>query len=648
MFIILPLISFIITTLIFQKRHHIWRESLILAAICWGLTVTAITEILNLFKLINFGWLLAVWLLNCIVLASVYFIFSSQKSISLAAKDFTPINKIKQSPLVLWLLSSLGLATAIIGLIAIVAPTNNWDSMDYHMSRVSYWIQNHSISNYPTSYTPQLYQNPWSAFVIMHFQILSGGDYFANLVQWLSMIGSLIGVSLIAKQLGTNLHGQVFSTIVAGTIPMGILQASSTQSDYVLAFWIVCFAHYVIVISQAGKRSNWYHLLIASSCLGLAILSKGTAYVYAFPFCIWLGLLQIKRLGWQVYKSAFIVGGISSLVNIAHYLRNYNLFASPLGEPGDYKNEVMGINILISNLLRNLGLHIGTPIGLWNGITNKLIQIIHIFIGVDINDPRTTFSNKFSVPGGWPTIGINGNENGAGSLLHLIIIICCIIIFLSRKHIRQNRYLAAYLITVISTFLLFCYLLKWQVWNTRLHLAFFVLMSPFVGVILSQIEKRKIAAFVAILLLISSLPWIFVNRNRPIIGNNNIFQTPRIEQYFTNRLYLQPPYIAATDFLKDEKCANIGLSMGNDPWEYPLWVLLQKSYPENLKMQHINVTNVSGKLENEYPYNEFKPCGIIAMETRKSLQEKRQEINFKGQNYVRVWGDEPVSLFMPK
>ncbi|MHC5831404.1 MAG: glycosyltransferase family 39 protein, partial [Nostoc sp.] len=105
-------------------------------------------------------------------------------------------------------------------------------------------IQNHTVAHYPTSYTPQLYQNPWSEFVILHFQILSGGDYFANLVQWFSMIGCIIGVSLIARQLGADLRGQVFSAVVTATIPMGILQASSTQNDYVIAFWVVCLAYY--------------------------------------------------------------------------------------------------------------------------------------------------------------------------------------------------------------------------------------------------------------------------------------------------------------------------------------------------------------------------------------------------------------------
>jgi len=642
MFIILPLISLIVIYLIINKNSTVWRESLILATTYWGILLTIITEFLSFFKLITFGWILGAWGLICIILIYAYSRLNPHKIQISEQNNYSQLHNIK----IKLLLCGLVFVVATVGLIAIVAPPNNWDSMDYHMSRVAYWIQNHSVAHYPTSYTPQLYQNPFSEFVILHFQILSGGDYFANLVQWLSMIGCIIAVSLIAKLLGANLQGQVFSAVVTATIPMGILQASSTQNDYVIAFWVVCLAYYLLSTIQGETSKIWTNSFKIGSSIGLAILTKGTAYFYIFPFLVWFAFSQIKRLRWQAWKPALIVGSISLLLNISHYLRNYNLFASPLGEPSDYRNEAYGINILVSNILRNIALHIGTPIGLWNGIANRLIQIIHIFIGVDINDPRITFSKTFFVPGGWSTIGITGNENGAGNLVHLALIIICMIIFISRKYIRKQSYVFAYLITTISTFLIFCYLVKWQAWNSRLHLPFFILMSPFVGVVLSKLKKQKIAIFIVIFLLVSSLPWVFFNRYRPIIDSNNIFQTSRIEQYFSNRPFLKGTYTGAVDFLNSKRCSNIGLSMGKDPWEYPLWVLLQQNNQKIVKIQHINVTNISAILEKEDSYKDFEPCGIISMETKKSKQKKSQEINFKGKTYVRSWDSPEMGVFI--
>ena len=639
MFVFLPAIAFLIVFTIIHQNYTNWRDSIPSTSIIWGILIALTTELLSIFQLISFGGFLGAWLLIDIGLIFIYFRLKSKPNNNW---QFNFNSRIE--PTTFFLVCGICFVVASVGLIAIIAPPNNWDSMDYHLSRVVHWIQNHNIAHYPTSYTPQLYQNPWSEFVILHFQILGSGDYFANLIQWLSMIGSIIIVSLIAKQLGAELKGQVFAAVVATTIPMGILQASNTQNDYVLAFWLVCLAYYTLSAAQSIKKISWTNYFYVGSSIGLAILTKGTAYFYVFPFVIWLCIVYIKHIGWQAWKPTLIIGCISLSLNICHYLRNYNLFASPFGEPGVYKNEILGINVLISNILRNLALHLGTPVGLWNGKLNKLIQIIHNrFLGLNIVDPRITFTKSFFVPGGWTTIGIPGNENSAGNLFHTLLIGLTIAVFIYKKNLRKERYILAYLITVLSTFLVFCYLVKWQAWNSRLHLPFFVLISPFLGLVLSRIKQQKIAIALVIFLLSSSLTWAFFNRYRPIIGNNNIFQISRTEQYFANRPYLKNTYIEAVKVLKTNQCSNVGLLMGNDPWEYPFWVLGQQ-----IKFQHINVNNDSAKKLTEYPYKDFEPCGIIAMQTQKSKLETRPDIVFKNKPYIKVWDSLDVGVFLKK
>ncbi|MDZ8053084.1 MAG: ArnT family glycosyltransferase [Aulosira sp. ZfuVER01] len=650
MFGILPIISWLLLFLIFNQNCQDWRKAFISTSIFWGLILVCFTEVLSYFQIITFNCLFTTWLLLNITLAYIYF-FRLKNPIAIIPQQNSILqleNYVKIKSSFALLLFGICFVVATVGLISIIAPPNNWDSMDYHMARVVHWMQNHSISHYPTSYTPQLYQNPWSEFVILHFQILSGDDYYANLVQWFSMIGCILGVSLIAKQLGTDLRGQLFAAVTSATIPMGILQASSTQNDYVLAFWLICIAYYVLLVAQEGARSSPATSFLIGSSLGLAILTKGTAYFYVLPFLILLSFYEIKYLRFKVWQPALIVGSLALSLNLPHYLRNYNLFASPLGEPSSYKNEILGVNILISNILRNLALHIGTPIGLWNGIANKIIKILHIFLGIDVSDPRITFSKTFFVPGGWSTLGIPGNENSAGNFLHLCIIILCILIFIKKKSYKNHEYVLPYTITVLGTFCIFCYLVKWQAWNSRLHLPLFVLLSPFVGVVLSKLEKRKVATCLVIIMLISSLTWLFFNRYKPIFGNYNIFQTSRIEQYFSNRPYLKDPYIGAVEFLQSKNCSKIGLSLGNDPWEYPYWILWQQVKKDTIAMQHINVTNISAKKNEEYPYKDFVPCGIISMETKRSKQEKSQEMTVKNTTYIRASDFPPVGIFIPK
>ncbi len=97
------------------------------------------------------------------------------------------------------LLAGCALIATLIALIAWIAPPNSYDSMTYHMPRVMHWIQDRSVAYYPTNMLAQLFLTPGGEFFILHFQVLAGSDRLANLVQWFSMVGSAVGVSLIAR-----------------------------------------------------------------------------------------------------------------------------------------------------------------------------------------------------------------------------------------------------------------------------------------------------------------------------------------------------------------------------------------------------------------------------------------------------------------
>ena len=260
--------------------------------------------------------------------------------------------------------------------------------MTYHMSRVVHWIQDRSVANYPTHILRQLHQNPWSEFAILHFQVLSGSDRFANLIQWFSMIGTIVGVSLLAKQLGASSRGQILAAVISVTIPMGILQGSSTQNDYVVSFWLVCFIYYAILLKENSKP---LYLLATGAGLGLSILTKATAYIYAFPFMAWISLSLIKSRHARGLLQIILIITTAFVINLGHYARNYDLYGSPLGpgQEGDsykYSNDIFTVSSVTSNVIRNIGLHIGTPFNRVNAFLENGIYQLHRIIGIDPND----------------------------------------------------------------------------------------------------------------------------------------------------------------------------------------------------------------------------------------------------------------------
>lgn len=651
MFAILPIIEWILLFLLFWNPDRDWRGAFLSATVTGGLILAGFTELLSLFRGLTFFGVVILWSFSLVFSILMYWRLLQQGR-RILSLEFISRSKLKISSLIL--LGGVGFIMATVGVIAVVAPPNTWDSMTYHMSRVVHWMQNQSVAHYPTYNLPQLFHPPFAEFGIMHFQILSGGDRFANLIQWFSAMGSIIGTSLIAKQLGSGERGQVFTAVFCATLPMGILQASSTQNDYAVSFWLVCLTHYVVWGLSEVKPSIHVLLGIGAST-GLAVFTKSSGYIYAFPFLMLFFTVELYRRHWQVFRKLSIVVSVFLTINISHYLRNIDLFKTPLGTPDnftvEYKVEVYSMPTFISNFVKNLSLHSDiirhlqlqefvTPL---TGKVAKAIELFHGLLGVDLNDPRIT-DTQYTVP------GISLDENTAGNPLQLLLIFIALalaLIFISSLKNRQQ--VLSYAIATIAGFLLLCLLLKIQPYQSRHHLAAFVLFSPVVGFIFEETLNQYLLMAIAALLISMSTPWIFENKFRPIMADSNIFNTARLELYFTNRHHLKAPYFEAVNVIKSTKCQNIGLSLGtgesvgNSYWEYPLWPLLASENVKFNRIQHINPNNVSDQKSDVYPNQNFQSCAIIAVRLD---HEKIDQFVINQQVFIPIWSSDPVMVLV--
>ena len=142
------------------------------------------------------------------------------------------------------------------GVIAVLAPPNNWDSMTYHMPRVAHWSQNGSVAHYPTHILRQLWLGPWAEFAIMHLYLLTGGDRLANLVQWLAFAGCAVGAAVVAGELGGGRRARGLAAVACATLPMAIAQASSTQNDLVASFWLLSLGYWVLRFRAAPRSEH--------------------------------------------------------------------------------------------------------------------------------------------------------------------------------------------------------------------------------------------------------------------------------------------------------------------------------------------------------------------------------------------------------
>ena len=319
-------------------------------------------------------------------------------------------------------------------ILALGSPPNTWDALTYHMARVAHWAQNHSVMPYPTNILRQIITPP-GEYYLLHLYILGQGDAMVNMVQWCAMAGSLMTVTLIAKELGAARTGQILAAAFAVTIPMGIVESSSVQGDYVEAFFLSS-AIYALFRWQRGYSWTW--ACVFGMSLALAVLSK-TGIFFIGPILI-LFLAIIMRRDFKKYAGqALIVLCLIAAVNSGIVLRNmiafggFNGWNSAVMSTVGVVNKSIDPHILLINILRDMACQMGTPSQHFNAALLKGVTLFAAKCGVDINDPRGLVSSYyFTIEK--PSL----NETLTQAGLHLLLIIFLLDLSSPQGGHRQN------------------------------------------------------------------------------------------------------------------------------------------------------------------------------------------------------------------
>jgi hypothetical protein len=515
------------------------------------------------------------------------------------------------SPLIKLMLVTTGVVVLITGLTAVQATSTNHDSMTYHLSRVMHWAQNRSLEFYPTNIPRQLSQPPAAEMILLQLYLLKGDDQWFNLVQWLSMIGSLIAVSTIARRLGAEPRGQLLAACLCALLPMGILQASSTQNSYVLAFWLLVLALELIIFAE---KPTLVGAVVIGSSLGLAFGTKGSGYVFGVPLVL-VALVQTsfwRLVSVGLLATSFSVAAVAALLlNAGQYSRNFSLYGSPIGpgkeEEGNfsarYLNDEVSIQIIASNLLRNLALQIQTGLPQLDIASKEAIERAHSALGIAPNDPRSTWATMpFDIG------GVSRDEDGAGNLVHLFLIGLTFAIVVAVARYRSSPLVTEYTLALVGGVLLFATLLQWQPWHARLHVTWFVLAMPLVGLVIGHRSPILIGTLV-VLAAAWSWPALIASRDHPLFGDRSVFALTSHEQIFVNTPDLGGDYREAAQLANGVGCGEAGLHLGSDDAEYPWWRLIQP-VDGMRRLEHVGVMNPTAQLAR--PDGPFHPCLVMS------------------------------------
>ncbi len=473
----------------------------------------------------------------------------------------------------------LVVVTLMLFAIAVTAPPTTYDAQSYHLPRVCHWIRQRSVAFFSTVNTRQNYMQPLAEYAILHLRILCGSDRLANLVQWTGYIASLCLVSLLAREIGLSRRGQLLATAFAATIPMVVLQATSCQTDLIAASFCLAVAYGVMRLSTSDEsRDAW----LCGLALGVALLCKGTSYIFCLPLLAGFGLRYLLVFGCRGWRHVIVrwapVILLAMALNAGFWARNTGMYGTPLGNaPSVTANPSISWTVVSDNIIRNTASHLGSPLPAWNAAVSALVN--------HVTGPTATLSN-------YPfQVGFSLFEDDTGNLPHLVLAIFCLtaLPFLVRPQQQLARLLAG---SAVGCGLLLSALLLWQPWGTRFHTFLFLLIAPLCAWVLDA--RPRLALLVGLALALYALPFIFLNVSRPVMSlsmvrrlapvelrdflryRRSVFLTPRMDQYFGRDVTQRSEYEHAMRWLPRNPYTPVGLISGDNDLEYRLWVVAER------------------------------------------------------------------------
>lgn len=575
------------------NRGQAWRIAAIEATVLLAAGIIAVSELLSVAGALRPGWVSLVWTLAATV--SLWLIWRTWSHDSSTRRRL--IRKAAwwrehTSPRPLeW--GAIGIVILATGIIAWISPPTNFDSMTYQFPRVMHWLQQGTTDHYATTNVRQLSYGPGAAYWQLHLWSLWDGDRAACLVQWFASIGAAVALSVWLRRLVPA--GALSLAILIGlTLPMGILQASSSQTDLQVTAWLLAG---VVLLASASPQQR-LRFICAGFAFGMAVLTKPVAVLVGLPLA---GLVCWQK--WRMFgvgsavRMATVTAAMGLLVCAPHFGRNLVVFDHPVGPSAGTLLETHEGGALVANATRWLMLNVPV-MSAWH-TTAALLESA----GVDVNDPATTFQGLHFAPAR-PEIVYRlwlPDEDFAAYTPTLILIGLCLLA--GWRHREQATTARPWWIALAVSATLYPLLLQWQCWGNRLLLPLMWFALP---LLLARTGIHRVAwgrhMLVAALMLQAGF-YLTFSLNRPLAP------LPENWRFAGNT---QPPYSLSRDerfylgyngeaadtarqfalLAREHKWRAIGLQTDWNYPEYVLWRALHEAGLDHVQVHH--TTTVEG------------------------------------------------------
>lgn len=573
-------------------------------------------EVLSLLKQINQTCLLA---LNFIVFIASLLFWNYKKRPHL---DFSGMATVKHKVVmamsqdkVLLILACFFIFSIITGFIlAIKAPSAEWDSMIYHLGRIGFWLQHQTLAHFVTSNVRQL-MFPFNSEIFVAWpMIFIKRDYMAGLSQYFAYLGNLFVLFSLLSYLKFSYRRILWAVFILASLPAIILQSSSTQNDTVLAFFL--FSSLYLFLYGIREKEN-KSLIFSAVALSIAFGIKSSVFFFMPAIGIVYLTIAIKNLKKEFYKPLILYSGVFIagflILSSYSYILNYLDFGNPLGVQS-YINAHTANSLsykgFIANVIRYFLAFIDST-----GIPTLALKLNYIFLflrellllafGLNASNGLTDSD----------LLGVNAviHENQAlFGLFGLLILPAVIIYGLTRIFSGRDRTFTTGLISlIILIFILtIAAFMGYERWNHRYLVTAMALSSS----ILVFTYRPGINVFKILICLIAIFNYTVIptcNVLRPIFpcyGRSIITDTRDISRFSTmpdtRVFYNTIKYLRQT--APDN--SKIALILSCDDWYYhffhenPNWKIYSFRY-ENFIKEPVKYDFLVISREKQYVYN---------------------------------------------
>ena len=469
-------------------------------------------------------------------------------------------------------------------------PPNEWDSMTGHLNRILYFLQNGSFQHFiGTNWNIDTYPKSFSSIQVYPFLMTNWNEHFFKLpnlsAYWLLFVGSYA----ILKRMQLSFISSFFCASLVLFIPISIIQSTSTDTDIVLAAYLISFVYFLISYMYTQQTIYIYLSALAFSIA----LSHKITFVFSF---LPIGVLVIYIIrntnfnSWQKSLRHFLVAYtlfVGLLTLPTGYISNYIHYGHPIGPKTATQHQSVERAGTLTNLVqhgsRNFIRYQFDLINL-DGLRNinqietfqksikpffrKIDQSLHL--GLEKETTFTiipfSFDRRFEFYNGTPIYGI----------FYLIFVLPAL--FFLIRHKTESIY-TYFFMAFFLHLLALSFTAAYDPWKGRYMLSSLVYLIPIVGNFLhknslfqsSQIGKSfliisaiciSLTGLTSILLHLRALP--FGAYQKP-----SIFNLSRMEALTISRPDITTAYKKFEAIVPED--ATVALGTINDDYEYPLW-----------------------------------------------------------------------------